>query len=1406
MKAIALLPLLLTLFCEVNAKNNWTQPCFNGSCSYDIPSNDTSIGGTFTISGSSTSISDITPAAGWEILNCTTSTNSQTIQLVCTDETKGCSHLFQKGAQHTVVRLPENCGAGPFVRVAKHWTPANQSLPAHVASKFRRSDGSTPQVQLLQIDANFNESASSGQTVEFSLVASSASGNTSLAPATSPSHRRMRNLHRRIDGSSKRFSISLPSIPNPTSFGDSTSKSLDINFSKSVELFNSALSCAGDENENEEITLKVDVDADVALTATFSFDVSGTVIPPDVSKFTATTTLDGTFDATLSVDADLIGTLDTGKIDIFSDGLPGLSIPDILTIGPQFDLFAEASATINLDADVSVGVHYELNGLSFTVGSSSSSSPGFAPLDSPVQFSLDPSITAKATLEAHLIPTLSLGLSAFDNTVNVFVDLDAGLEVDLNATVSGDLSVSTSGSASASESAKACVDISSPISINVGATGDLFGIIDESTSIPIYEKTFDIYQKCFTQAEQNSAPPASPPSAPAGFFCLNMGSIQAVIFPQTIPSSLKGLSTFPVANLQAEPCSFTTPVPALTGVCLNTGDIYAEVIGDPTGVQIVDSVMELQSLGILAVGCPVSTAFTTPTEALPRPTSSSPPPVCFDVNGVMAMIPNNFLPQSALVWQLFLAEPCPAGNTLPTPSNPGMCVLAEGTMLPIISNNMTAAAAAVNAIGFTSETLSVVTCPSDVFSSTAGTTTSTTSSHTTSTALSTTHISSIGTSLPPTNTPSTVSPVPPTSSTSPLEIITSTTAPTSSIVKPSSPVTIDPSTISPAPSSSRAPVSSSSLVSSHSTNVTATVSTSHISSASSSAPTSGAPLSPESVSKSTLSLSSISPTPSSSQPSSSSVVISRASSSSKAPISSSSPTSVQSTNVTSTVSTSHVASTSSPSSSAASSSESVVKSTFPSSSILPTPSSNQFASSSAHPNVSSTASVAQQSVNASATSTISASLSSQSLVGTSSSPFRIVDPTTSSLPPAITTSTDSTSISTSQGEATSTIPSTSLSAISTGLSSSESSSSSPFSTSSTSVANNTSIYGVPPSNPTEQSSVSGGFTTHPTIETSYTQSSSQVSPTSVAYSPSETSTSYPNATAGTGNTTVAWSTSTNSPVPTSFTTISGPIYITTNTSSTASPSSILTTSSPSVTSTTLTSANTSQSTHTIVSPSSQKASPTPSRPSSPHPPPPSPPKTPPRPAHNHNNAPGIHHRPGQVHRPSQHQRPSQFQNPGPYRGTSQSERPKQNQGPKQPSNAGPYQAPGQYQGPPANQRPDPYQSFGGAGGNMYQSTRPNQSQPGRGYPSEESNAYSQFGPSGGFGGFGVGGSQRVGYGGVQSWTESNRYYSYRTRRQPSTPEKRDLFSRGFSCPAPSSSESTPVDESSDVAAASEVVE
>lgn len=58
---------------------------------------------------SHTSLSDITDAAGWDIIECDTgSTGVQDIRLVCTDTSKGCDHLFEGGEEHTIVRLPEH--------------------------------------------------------------------------------------------------------------------------------------------------------------------------------------------------------------------------------------------------------------------------------------------------------------------------------------------------------------------------------------------------------------------------------------------------------------------------------------------------------------------------------------------------------------------------------------------------------------------------------------------------------------------------------------------------------------------------------------------------------------------------------------------------------------------------------------------------------------------------------------------------------------------------------------------------------------------------------------------------------------------------------------------------------------------------------------------------------------------------------------------------------------------------------------------------------------------------------------------------------------------------------------------------------------------------------------------------
>ncbi|KAF4562531.1 hypothetical protein EYR36_003925 [Pleurotus pulmonarius] len=109
--------------------NDWSKPCFNGECAYDIPTK-----------GQSAAI-------------------KLDIRLVCNSddaESAGCSHLFDgAGPIHKYVRLPENCGSEPFARIAGFRVHENQAIPDHAGPKISRRDGASPQVFAISIDDDF---------------------------------------------------------------------------------------------------------------------------------------------------------------------------------------------------------------------------------------------------------------------------------------------------------------------------------------------------------------------------------------------------------------------------------------------------------------------------------------------------------------------------------------------------------------------------------------------------------------------------------------------------------------------------------------------------------------------------------------------------------------------------------------------------------------------------------------------------------------------------------------------------------------------------------------------------------------------------------------------------------------------------------------------------------------------------------------------------------------------------------------------------------------------------------------------------------------------------------------------------------------------------------------------------
>ena len=56
--------------------------------------------------GSHSSISDLTDATGWTVLDCDATARAQDIRVVC-DNAGLCYHFYTNGAEYTVARLPD---------------------------------------------------------------------------------------------------------------------------------------------------------------------------------------------------------------------------------------------------------------------------------------------------------------------------------------------------------------------------------------------------------------------------------------------------------------------------------------------------------------------------------------------------------------------------------------------------------------------------------------------------------------------------------------------------------------------------------------------------------------------------------------------------------------------------------------------------------------------------------------------------------------------------------------------------------------------------------------------------------------------------------------------------------------------------------------------------------------------------------------------------------------------------------------------------------------------------------------------------------------------------------------------------------------------------------------------------
>ncbi|PPQ93459.1 hypothetical protein CVT25_008563 [Psilocybe cyanescens] len=433
--------LVLLLAASALADNDWSKPCFSGVCQYDLPATNGSASGTLKIWGPNTAISDITPAAGWNIIGCSPDALKQDIRLVCNGNSTDCAHLYSgtgnsKNAVGKLVRLPENCGKSAFAVVTNAYVAQDQSVPSSVSHR----DGTKPTVQGLSIDTNFSSAGTPASgPVNFAIRAANVPGaNGDLA--TTPQQQRRSNS--RIFGRGAVSDFVTGAVNDISSLNDfnvdkSTTLS-PVDVDKSFNLLDKSISCPP-----VDASVKVDADAKAHAVASIGVAASGTILPPEVTAFSLIAGLTADLDGSIDMQATASGTLDSGKIKLFEVGIPGLDFPGVLTIGPSFVINGQATATLDLDVGLTVGISYTIDNAQLTFPPSSQQSSGaFNIGDTPLKLTAGATGKATGTVEAHLIPTLNFGISALDDTVsaNVFLELDASATMTL--TVQGEADAS----------------------------------------------------------------------------------------------------------------------------------------------------------------------------------------------------------------------------------------------------------------------------------------------------------------------------------------------------------------------------------------------------------------------------------------------------------------------------------------------------------------------------------------------------------------------------------------------------------------------------------------------------------------------------------------------------------------------------------------------------------------------------------------------------------------------------------------------------------------------------------------------------------------------------------------------------------------------------------------------------
>ncbi|KZV98090.1 hypothetical protein EXIGLDRAFT_763771 [Exidia glandulosa HHB12029] len=534
-----------------------------GHCVHESRATKDQAGASVIISGPSHTVSDLTSSADWEMIACPKSwpeDQSTTIRLVCTaeDPSASCAHVTEQGAVNTVVRMPAECGSGPFARIAAWDVASDQSIPSDFAAQHGLKAGA--EVVEATVDYKFNQIPEGRGKISFDVRAARDPAirkrlNTAEdvvlvlrdleePPAHAPALPQRGAYSSSFEGvadadvvpaadfgihipglpsvhvpiptalptvklpdipiptlpSISLPSITVPHIPIPTSLPQIPLPNIDKSDGITVLDLQRNLSLFNTDigchfgRTSFDATISVEADLDVQIYGGYAIKISGS-FPSHIAEFALAGVLSGKVHTTFNLDMYLNGDVVLPPKKLLDIGvIPGLSIPGIMKLGPSVALELHTDVMLDIQMNAVIPVTWEFERLDF-VFPQRLAQPNNGKGDNSKNTANFHMSMAPGDIQASIGIHLLPKLEFGLNILNDVADAELFVGVDVDATYNGN------GTIHEDFSMDGCQDVSIGATVEAGVTASVFSFLTSGEYYPIYTKRDTLWSHCSVGAD-----------------------------------------------------------------------------------------------------------------------------------------------------------------------------------------------------------------------------------------------------------------------------------------------------------------------------------------------------------------------------------------------------------------------------------------------------------------------------------------------------------------------------------------------------------------------------------------------------------------------------------------------------------------------------------------------------------------------------------------------------------------------------------------------------------------------------------------------------------------------------------------------------------------------------------------